>query len=82
MPASDVRLRVFLVEDSPVIRENLVANELDPDNIPLVIQYNKRDLPNAASLDQLNRALNARGVPFVEASAKSGKCAGDLLFGR
>jgi small GTP-binding protein len=56
------------------LRENLVANELDPDNIPLVIQYNKRDLPNAASLDELNRALNARGVPFVEASAKkSGK---------
>ena len=25
MCASDVRLRVFLVEDSPVIRENLVA---------------------------------------------------------
>lgn len=55
------------------LRENLVANELDPDNIPLVIQYNKRDLPNAASLDELNRALNTRGVPFVEASAKSGK---------
>lgn len=55
------------------LRENLVANELDPDNIPLVIQYNKRDLPNAASLDDLNKALNTRGVPFVEASAKSGK---------
>lgn len=55
------------------LRENLVANELDPDTIPLVIQYNKRDLPNAASLDELNKALNARGVPFVEASAKSGK---------
>jgi small GTP-binding protein len=55
------------------LRENLVANELDPDNIPLVIQYNKRDLPNAASLAELNQALNQRGVPFVEASAKSGK---------
>jgi small GTP-binding protein len=55
------------------LRENLVANELDPDNIPLVIQYNKRDLPNAATLDELNAALNQRGVPFVEASAKSGK---------
>jgi small GTP-binding protein len=55
------------------LRENLVANELDPDTIPLVIQYNKRDLPNAASLDTLNKALNTRGVPFVEASAKSGK---------
>jgi len=55
------------------LRENLIANELDPDNIPLVIQYNKRDLPNAASLADLNKVLNTRGVPFVEASAKSGK---------
>ena len=55
------------------LRENLIANELDADNIPLVLQYNKRDLPNAASLDVLNKALNARGVPTVEASAKSGK---------
>ena len=55
------------------LRENLVANELDPDHIPLVIQYNKRDLPNAAPLAELNKALNSRGVPFVEASAKSGK---------
>jgi hypothetical protein len=55
------------------LRENLVANELDPDNIPLVIQYNKRDLPNAAPLADLNKVLNTRGVPFVEASAKSGK---------
>ncbi len=55
------------------LRENLVANELDADHIPLVIQYNKRDLPNAASLADLNKALNTRGVPFVEASAKSGK---------
>jgi len=55
------------------LRENLVANELDPDTIPLVIQYNKRDLPNAAPLADLNKVLNTRGVPFVEASAKSGK---------
>jgi small GTP-binding protein len=55
------------------LRENLVANELDPDTIPLVIQYNKRDLPNAAPLADLNKVLNTRGVPYVEASAKSGK---------
>ena len=55
------------------LRENLVANELDPDNIPLVIQYNKRDLPNAAPIADLNKVLNTRGVPTVEASAKTGK---------
>jgi len=55
------------------LRENLIANELDADNIPLVIQYNKRDLPNAAPIPDLNRVLNTRGVPFVEASAKNGQ---------
>ena len=55
------------------LRENLIANELDPDNIPLVIQYNKRDLPNAAPIADLNKVLNTRGVPTVEASAKTGK---------
>ncbi len=55
------------------LRENLIANELDPDTIPLVIQYNKRDLPNAAPIADLNKVLNTRGVPTVEASAKSGK---------
>ncbi len=55
------------------LRENLIANELDADNIPLVIQYNKRDLPNAAPIADLNRVLNTRGVPFVEASAKNGQ---------
>ena len=55
------------------LKENLIANELDAENIPLVIQYNKRDLPNAAPLDVLNAALNARKVPFVEASAKTGR---------
>jgi len=61
------------------LRENLIANELDPDNIPLVIQYNKRDLPNAAPLADLNKVLNTRGVPFVEASAKTGKGVEDTL---
>lgn len=61
------------------LRENLIANELDPDTIPLVIQYNKRDLPNAAPLADLNKVLNTRGVPYVEASAKTGKGVEDTL---
>lgn len=61
------------------LRENLIANELDPDTIPLVFQYNKRDLPNALSVAELNKALNSRGVPFVEASAKSGVGVEDTL---
>jgi signal recognition particle receptor subunit beta len=29
------------------LRQNLEANEIDADEIPMVLQYNKRDLPNA-----------------------------------
>jgi hypothetical protein len=39
-----------------------------------VIQYNKRDLPNVYTLDELNAELNVGGkVPFFEAVAKDGK---------
>src|SRR6185503_9613157 len=54
------------------LRENLEVNEINPDEIPLVLQYNKRDLPNALPVEILNERLNPRGVPFFEASAKMG----------
>src|SRR6202007_1630825 len=45
------------------LRENLEANEIDPDQISTVIQYNKRDLPNALPIEELNGKLNANGWP-------------------
>lgn len=41
--------------------------------VPLVIQYNKRDLPNAASVAELRAALNRYNVPDFEANAATGK---------
>jgi len=37
-----------------------------------VVQYNKRDLPNAAALEEMKRLLNPTNVPAFEACAKSG----------
>jgi signal recognition particle receptor subunit beta len=54
------------------LRENLEANEIDPDQIPTVLQYNKRDLPNAASVATLEQRLNPKGWLHFEASAKQG----------
>jgi signal recognition particle receptor subunit beta len=54
------------------LRENLEVNEINPDEIPMVIQYNKRDLPNALPVEILNERLNPRNVPFFEAVAKQG----------
>ncbi|MDQ7786253.1 MAG: GTPase domain-containing protein [Thermodesulfovibrionales bacterium] len=40
------------------MRENLTANNINPDDIPIILQYNKRDLSNVLSIDELNRDLN------------------------
>jgi mutual gliding-motility protein MglA len=54
------------------LRQNLEANEIDPDEIPMVFQYNKRDLPNALPIEILNERINPRGLTFCEAVAVRG----------
>jgi signal recognition particle receptor subunit beta len=41
-------------------------------DIPHVIQFNKRDLPNVMSVPEMERALNRFGVPCFEAIAAQG----------
>lgn len=55
------------------LRENLQANEIDPDSLPMVLQYNKRDLPNALPVAALNARLNPLGHPHCEAVAVKGQ---------
>ena len=45
----------------------------DMSTFPLIIQWNKRDLPNALPVPVLDRYLNRRRVPAFEAIASSGK---------
>jgi signal recognition particle receptor subunit beta len=54
------------------LRTNLRLNRLDPDKIALVFQYNKRDLPNAASVADMSAYLHPGNAPVVEASAITG----------
>jgi mutual gliding-motility protein MglA len=61
------------------LKENLEANEIDPGEIPTVLQYNKRDLPNALPLEILNEKLNPRGLPFFEAVAMKGQGVDETL---
>ncbi len=63
------------------LRENLEVNEIDPDEIPLVFQYNKRDLPNALPIEVLNERLNPRGAPWYEAVAIKGEGVEETLKG-
>jgi signal recognition particle receptor subunit beta len=56
------------------LRANLAEYKVNLDDLPWVIQYNKRDLPNVYSLEELNGELNLGGkVPFFEAVATQGK---------
>ncbi len=77
---------VVFVADSQVERmeanieslENLEANlkeqGFDLDKIPFVIQYNKRDLPNAAPVEELKKLLNPNGTATdLEACAATGE---------
>lgn len=45
----------------------------DVSNFPLVIQWNKRDLPSAVPVPVLDRYLNRRRFPSYEAVASAGK---------
>ncbi len=51
---------------------NLNANRLNIKQIPFVLQYNKRDLPDAMPVGVMNRRLNFRNVPYFESVANRG----------
>lgn len=52
---------------------NLRLHGVDPDHVPLVVQYNKRDLVGVMGLDELRETLGVpEGVAEVEASAREG----------
>jgi signal recognition particle receptor subunit beta len=61
------------------LRVNLREQGYHPDRLPLVIQYNKRDLPNVIPLAELHALLNRRNVPEFEASANNGAGVFDTL---
>jgi signal recognition particle receptor subunit beta len=74
---------VFVADSSPEaiksnawafknLRYNLKENGLDPDTTPIVLQWNKRDLPNARSVRELEVDLGQSGLPAHEAVATTG----------
>jgi len=61
------------IESMDNLRKNLQEQGYQLESLPFVIQYNKRDLPSAVSVVELNQALNPKGVPFFEATAPNGQ---------
>lgn len=61
------------------LKVNLAEQGYSLDKIPYVVQYNKRDLPNVCSLEELRPLINPMGVPDYEAVARTGVGVFDTL---
>jgi signal recognition particle receptor subunit beta len=75
---------IFVADSSPNMMEenleslrNLAVNLKEYgrglDEMPMVIQYNKRDMPGALSIEELEEQLNVHGAPAFEAIANTGQ---------
>lgn len=55
------------------LKKNLLDQGYDIEKVPVVMQWNKRDLPNIASVQELEKKLNNSDFPSFEASALNGE---------
>lgn len=61
------------VESLHNLERNLQQQGYDIREVPLIMQYNKRDLPNVASLAEMRSALNPYNATEIEGCASEGK---------
>jgi signal recognition particle receptor subunit beta len=63
------------VESFQDLQQNLKLQELSVEDIPIVIQYNKRDLPEAATIEYLEYCFNSNKTrfPAYQSIATSGE---------
>jgi signal recognition particle receptor subunit beta len=55
------------------LRDNLAAHGRNINEMPHVVQYNKRDLYDVAPIDELERQLNRAGAPSFATTATTGE---------
>lgn len=67
------------IESLNNLKENLVEYGYDINTLPIVLQYNKRDLPDVMSVAELQQDLNWNRLPYFEASAVKGLGVFDTL---
>jgi signal recognition particle receptor subunit beta len=60
------------VESLENLEQNLLEYGMSLEKVPFVIQYNKRDLEDVMSVEDMRAQLNPRGVPDFEACAAKG----------
>lgn len=70
---SDPRREEANIASLENMAENLSSYGRELSDVPVVMQWNKRDLPNALSVKLLERTLNPHDFPSIEASAFTGE---------
>ncbi len=70
---SQQEMRQYNKESLESMIENLKANGIDPGSIPVVLQYNKRDLSNIMTAGELDADLNLKNYPVFLAAAVNGE---------
>jgi len=60
------------VESLSNLKTNLAELGIVIDTVPMVFQYNKRDLQDVCTVKELDATLNSREIPRVEAAALTG----------
>jgi signal recognition particle receptor subunit beta len=64
------------VESFTNLEDNLKSLKLNLADIPYVLQYNKRDMPNPAPVEYMDYLLNNRDVQVPSFTATASKCEG------
>lgn len=67
------------IESLDNLKTNLRLNSLDPETVPLALQYNKQDLPDVATAEELDAKLNWRHVPSFLSVATTGMGVNETL---
>jgi mutual gliding-motility protein MglA len=67
------------IESLNNLKENLIEYGYDICTLPIVLQYNKRDLPEVMSIEEMQQDLNWNNLPYFEASAVKGVGVFDTL---
>jgi signal recognition particle receptor subunit beta len=69
------------IESMNNLVENLEEYGYVLEELPMIMQYNKRDLEEVSTIEELEKALNPRGLPYYEAVASTGEGVFDTLKG-
>lgn len=60
------------IESLKNLEENLLGYKYKREDIPMMMQYNKRDLDNVLSIEEMHQYVNIYNLPWNEAMANKG----------